>query len=118
MSLKDTTHNNSKDTSSLLMTWLLSILEKVKTTLQQRAQLLILASVLGGVLGLGYSWIKSARYKSEITFMVEESKNLGGGMLSSIGGQMGMDIGSLTGSSANSIIAGDNMLQLLTRRSV
>ncbi len=118
MSLKDTTHNNSKDTSSLLMTWLLSILEKVKTTLQQRAQLLILASVLGGVLGLGYSWIKSARYKSEITFMVEESKNLGGGMLSSIGGQMGMDLGSITGSSASSIIAGDNMLQLLTSSSM
>lgn len=118
MSLKDTTHNNSKDTSSLLMTWLLSILEKVKTILQQKAQLLILASVLGGVLGLAYSWIKSARYKSEITFMVEESKNIGGGVLSSIGGQMGMDLGSITGSSASSIIAGDNMLQLLTSSSM
>jgi hypothetical protein len=114
MSLNNNSKDTTKDPSSLLMTWVLSILEKVKTTLQQKAQLLILACVLGGVLGLGYSWIKSTRYKSEITFMVEESKNLGGGVLSSIGGQMGMDLGSLTGSSANSIIAGDNMLQLLT----
>jgi len=107
-------NNNSKDTSSLLMTWVFSIVEKLKTTLQERAKLLLLAGLLGGLLGLGYSLIKSTRYKSEITFMVEESKNLGGGMLSSIGGQMGMDLGSITGSSASSIIAGDNMLQLLT----
>jgi hypothetical protein len=103
-----------KNNSSLLTTWLLSILEKVKTTLQERARLLLLAGLLGGLLGLAYSLIKSTRYKSEITFMVEESKNLGGGVLSSIGGQMGMDLGSITGSSASSIIAGDNMLQLLT----
>ena len=103
-----------KNNSSLLTTWLFSILEKVKTTLQERARLLLLAGLLGGLLGLAYSLIKSTRYKSEITFMVEESKNLGGGVLSSISGQMGMDLGSITGSSASSIIAGDNMLQLLT----
>ena len=94
---------NLNNNSSLLTTWLLSILEKVKTTLQERARLLLLAGLLGGLLGLAYSLIKSTRYKSEITFMVEESKNLGGGVLSSISGQMGMDLGSITGSSASSI---------------
>ena len=102
-----------KDTSSLLMTWVFTFFQKVKSTLQQQSRLLLLAVVLGGIVGLGYSLIKATRYKSEITFMVEESKNVGGGLLSSIGGQMGMDIGSLTGSSANSIISGDNMLELL-----
>ena len=103
-----TPSNQKSGLNQWISEWFLSTLQK----LQKNLKLLIVLSILGSVLGLAYSFLKPVRYVSGITFYVEESKGLGGGLLSSVGSQLGIDIGSLSGG-GNSIISGDNIMQLL-----
>lgn len=68
--------------------------------------------IVVGLIGLGYSFLKPVSYYARISFVVEESKQAGGGsLMSALAGQFGVDIGSLSG--ASGILAGDNVLQLL-----
>lgn len=96
---------------------ILSVFSKAKSTFLLNYKLLFLVSILGGLLGITYSTVKSSKYHSEITFLVEESKAGGGGLLSSLGSQIGIDVTSLTGA-GNSVISGDNMLELLKSKSM
>jgi hypothetical protein len=96
---------------------ILNVFSKVKSTFLLNYKLFFLVSLLGGLLGITYSAIKSSKYHSEITFLVEESKAGGGGLLSSLGSQIGIDVTSLTGA-GNSVISGDNMLELLKSKSM
>jgi hypothetical protein len=88
-----------------------SVVDKLKSTFKQRFKLLLLVGCIGGLLGMGYSIIKHTKYNAEITFLVEENK-AGGGLLSSLGSQIGIDVSSMAGG-GNSVISGDNMLELL-----
>jgi hypothetical protein len=97
--------------------FLLDSINKLKSTFILKFKLLFLVSTLGGILGVTYSFIKSPKYQSDITFLVEESKAGGGGLLSSLGSQIGVDVTSITGS-GNSVISGDNMLELLKSKSM
>jgi hypothetical protein len=74
-----------------------------------RKQLFVFALV-GGLLGISYSFIRPVTYKTQIKFFVEDSKSSGGGLMSMVAGQIGIDIGSLMGGS--SVLAGDNVLEL------
>ena len=96
--------------------WLHDWTRKIKIVVKAQYKLIFIIAVLGAALGLAYSQIKSTRYKSEITFLVEESKVSGGGLLSSLGGQFGMDISSLSGAGSN-VLSGDNVLELLKSKS-
>ena len=89
----------SQEPEFSITNWLSNKAAEVIGLLKKQFKLLILAALVGGGLGLGYNWIKSVRYTAEITFIVEENKNMGGGSLSALGGQLGFDIGSLGGSS-------------------
>jgi hypothetical protein len=107
----------SQEPEFSITNWLSGKAAEVVGLLKKQFKLLILAALVGGGLGLGYNWIKSVRYTAEITFIVEENKNMGGGLLSALGGQLGFDIGSL-GGSGNGILSGDNVLELLKSRSM
>ncbi|MFY8166091.1 MAG: hypothetical protein ACOVJ8_05825, partial [Sediminibacterium sp.] len=80
-------------------------------------KLVLIVVLIGAALGLAYSIFKPVRYNAEITFSVEDSKSIGGGLLSSLGGSIGMDIGSLAGS-GNGVLSGDNVLSLLKSKSM
>ena len=100
-----------------LQNLILSSFSKVKSTFLLNYKIFFIVSILGGLLGITYSVIKSSKYQSEITFLVEESKAGGGGLLSSLGSQIGIDVTSITGA-GNSVISGDNMLELLKSKSM
>ena len=68
------------------------------------------AAIVGILLGLLLAWYWPTTYTSRITFVVDDSKGGGGTMLSSLAGQFGLDMGSLT---TGGVLAGDNVLQLL-----
>jgi hypothetical protein len=97
--------------------WLRHWVNAVKLVIQSNFKTVAVVVVLGACLGLAYSIFKPIRYNSEITFSVEDSKSIGGGLLSSLGGSLGMDIGSLAGS-GNGVLSGDNVLSLLKSRSM
>lgn len=106
------------ETENLVIQKLISnTFSKIKSTFKERIKILLLVSCLGSILGLSLSFVKKTKYHAEITFLVEESKGGGGGLLSSIGSQIGIDVSSLTGG-GNSIISGDNMLELLKSKSI
>ena len=93
-----------------------SVFLKIKETFLERFKLLLLVGCVGGLLGLAYSLIKHTKYNAEVTFLVEENKT-GGGLLSSLGSQIGIDVSSMAGA-GNSVISGDNMLELLKSKNM
>jgi hypothetical protein len=93
-----------------------NLFKKAVTTFKERALLLVLVGLVGGLLGLTYSLLRHTKYQAEITFLVEENK-AGGGLLSSLGSQIGIDVSSMAGA-GNSVISGDNMLELLKSKSM
>ena len=92
--------------------WLNGWVVKIKKVISANFKLVLIVVLIGAALGLAYSIFKPVRYNAEITFSVEDSKSIGGGLLSSLGGSIGMDIGSLAGS-GNGVLSGDNVLSLL-----
>ncbi|NDA63257.1 MAG: hypothetical protein EBX50_14630 [Chitinophagia bacterium] len=83
----------------------------------QQTKWLLAFFILGALIGVGYAIIKKTTYTARLVFVVEESKTSGGGSLASaLAGQVGLDLGSLTGSSG--VLAGDNVLELLKSRSL
>jgi hypothetical protein len=97
--------------------WLNGWIVKIKKVISANFKLVLIVVLMGAFLGLAYSIFKPVRYNAEITFSVEDSKNIGGGLLSSLGGSIGMDIGSLAGS-GNGVLSGDNVLSLLKSKSM
>jgi hypothetical protein len=97
--------------------WLNGWVVKIKKAISANFKLVLILVFVGAALGLVYSIFKPVRYNAEITFSVEDSKSIGGGLLSSLGGSIGMDIGSLTGS-GNGVLSGDNVLSLLKSKSM
>ncbi len=71
---------------------------------------LVMIGLLGGALGLVYSFIKVPTYTANLTFALEE-KSAGGG-LSSIASQFGLSMGGGEGGA----FTGDNILELLKSR--
>jgi hypothetical protein len=97
--------------------WLNGWTVKIKKAISSNFKLVLIVVLIGAALGLAYSIFKPVRYNAEITFSVEDSKSIGGGLLSSLGGSIGMDIGSLTGA-GNGVLSGDNVLSLLKSKSM
>lgn len=72
---------------------------------------LIAFGIIGAILGIVYAWLKPITYTSRLTFVVEESKSGGGSLLSGLAGQLGFDLGGISGTGG--VLAGDNVQQLL-----
>jgi hypothetical protein len=73
--------------------------------------MIALIGLAGLLIGFAYAWFKPVTYTARLTFVVEESKSGGGSIASAVAGQLGFDIGGLSGTSG--ILAGDNVLELL-----
>jgi uncharacterized protein involved in exopolysaccharide biosynthesis len=72
---------------------------------------IVLAGIIGGLLGLGYSFTKKTIYTAKLSFALEE-KGSGGGNLSSLAAQFGLGIGGDGGG----VFSGGNMIELLKSR--
>ena len=79
-------------------------------------KLILLAGLFGGLLGLGYAFLKKPVYKAEYSFVLEDEKSGGGlGGALSLASQFGLDIGGAGGGGA---FSGDNLLELMKSRSL
>jgi len=79
-----------------------------------RKRIAIVAAI-GALFGAFLAWYLPASYTARISFVVEDTKSSGSGLVSALAGQFGFDIGGLTGSSSG-LLAGDNVLELLVSR--
>jgi hypothetical protein len=76
---------------------------------------LAMALVIGALAGAFAAWYKSPTYTARLTFVVDDSKSMGGsGGLSALAGLAGLDLSNLGG--ANGVLAGDNVEELIKSR--
>ena len=69
---------------------------------------IVIAGIVGGIIGFVYAWMQPITYTAKTTFVVEDAKSSGGlGGLASLAGQFGVDVG---GGGGGGLIAGDNIL--------
>jgi uncharacterized protein involved in exopolysaccharide biosynthesis len=72
---------------------------------------IVIAGIIGSIIGFAYAWIQPTIYTAKMTFVLEEGKSGGGlaslGGLASIAGQFGVDVGSGGG---GGLLSGDNIL--------
>lgn len=105
-------NNNSKpdeisirDVVSRLKHWYRFLLTKFKW--------IVMAGVMGGVLGISYSYFKKLTYIAECTFVLEEGESGGGlGEYAGLASMVGIDLGGGGGG----VFKGDNILQLYSSR--
>jgi hypothetical protein len=74
---------------------------------------IFLAGIIGGLLGLGYSFTKKTIYTAKLSFALEEKGAGGGGNLSSLAAQFGL--GGIGGGDGG-VFSGGNMIELLKSR--
>ncbi|WP_268847721.1 Wzz/FepE/Etk N-terminal domain-containing protein [Flavobacterium aestivum] len=95
------------------------LIEKIKewyVYLLSQWKIIILAGIVGAVLGLTYSFIKKPVYTATLSFALEDEKGGGGGLGSALGlaSSLGLDLGGGGGS----IFTGSNLTELFKSRSM
>jgi uncharacterized protein involved in exopolysaccharide biosynthesis len=73
---------------------------------------IVLAGIIGGLLGLGYSFTKKTIYTAKLSFALEEKGSMSGSGLASVAAQFGLGIGGSEGG----VFSGGNMIELLKSR--
>lgn len=94
------------------------LLQKIKgfiAYLKSKWVSLLVAGIIGGLLGLGYYYIQSPKYTATCTFILEEKSASGGG-LAGLASQFGFDVGGAMGGS--SLFAGDNLLEIIPSKNI
>lgn len=93
------------------------VIQKVRSCywyLIQRWQLILFVSLLGGLAGFCYAYLKDPLYKAECTFVLEESGgNDGLSQYSGMAAILGVDLG---GAGGNSLFSGNNIYELYKSR--
>ncbi|WP_230545072.1 lipopolysaccharide biosynthesis protein [Mucilaginibacter sp. UR6-11] len=79
---------------------------------------LIIASAIGGAIGVAYALLQKPLYTAELSFALQDEKS-GGGLSSALGlaSQFGIDVGG-AGGSVGGEFSGDNLLELMKSRSM
>lgn len=79
-------------------------------------KVIVLAGVIGGLLGFLYAYFKKPVYTAECTFVLEEQGSGGGlGQYAGLASMVGIDLG---GGGSNGIFQGDNIIELYKSRSM
>lgn len=85
------------------------------TFLLSQWKIIVLAGIIGAILGLGYSFYKKPIYTATLTYALEDGKAAGGG-LGSLASSFGFDIGGAGGNSG--AFSGANLMELFKSRAM
>lgn len=95
-----------KELIESIAAWFHFLLSKWKT--------IVIAGVIGGLLGIGYSLIQKPVYTASLSFALEDDKSAGSGGVLSLASQFGISLGG----SGGSIFEGSNLIELFKSRSM
>lgn len=84
--------------------------------LLSRWKVILLASIIGGALGLFYAWSKEPMYTATCTFVLDEGKS--GGGLSQYAGLAAMAGINIGGGGGDGLFQGDNIIELYKSRTM
>lgn len=78
--------------------------------------IIVVACVLGGIVGWGYAWVQKIKYTATLTFVLDEEKAGGSAMAGAFGlaSSLGIDVGGSVGST----FSGANLIELMKSRSL
>ena len=79
-------------------------------------KILSAAGAVVAIIAIIFALFQPVTYTARTSFVVEDSKSGGGSLISALSGSLGIDIGGMSGS--NSMLAGDNVLELLRSNSL
>ena len=74
-------------------------------------KLIVLAGIIGGLIGFTYAYFQKPTYKATLTFATEDEKSGGGASLGGLASQFGFEIGGGGGA-----FAGSNLIELMKSR--
>jgi hypothetical protein len=77
---------------------------------------LAFAGIILALIAIVYAFFQPITYTARTIFVVEDAKSGGGSLVSALSGSLGIDLGGMSGS--NSMLAGDNVLELLRSNSL
>jgi uncharacterized protein involved in exopolysaccharide biosynthesis len=80
-------------------------------------KLILYITLITSALGLLYGKLQPSTFKATATFIVEDKSGKGGGGLSGLASQFGIDVGGLTGGGAG-LFDGDNILEIIKSRAI
>jgi hypothetical protein len=102
------------ETDESLLSQIVVNLRVWKDYLLNKSWLILLAAVIGGVLGFTYAYMKKPVYTATTTFVLEESTPGGLGNLGGLASLIGVDISAGGGG----LFSGDNIIELYKSRSM
>ncbi len=85
------------------------------TFLLSQWKTIVLAGIIGAIIGLGYAFYKKPIYTATLTYALEDGKAAGGG-LGSLASSFGFDIGGVGGNSG--AFSGANLMELFKSRAM
>ncbi|NDP26341.1 MAG: lipopolysaccharide biosynthesis protein [Flavobacterium sp.] len=77
-------------------------------------KIIVIAGIIGAILGIGYSFKKKPVYTAALTFAIEDDKSGGAGGVLNLASQFGISLGS----SGGSIFEGGNLIELFRSRTM
>ena len=80
-------------------------------------KIILYITIITSALGLLYGKLQPSTFMATSTFIVEDKSGKGGGGLSGLASQFGIDVGGLTGGGAG-LFDGDNILEIIKSRSI
>ena len=80
-------------------------------------KIILYITIITSALGLLYGKLQPSTFKATSTFIVEDKSGKGGGGLSGLASQFGIDVGGLTGGGAG-LFDGDNILEIIKSRAI
>ena len=105
-------NNHSADADEISLKELIQKIKDWVAYLKTKWKIILLAVVLGAIIGLTYAYRQPITYKAVLTFALEEDKGAGGSGLGAIAGSFGFDLGS----SGGGAFTGSNLMELMKSR--
>ena len=94
-----------------------SVLQRFANYFISQYKIILYTTIITSSLGLLYGKLQPSTFKATSTFIVEDKSGKGGGGLSGLASQFGIDVGGLTGGGAG-LFDGDNILEIIKSRSI
>ena len=107
----------NKGTETIKYSELKAVILRFMNYFISQYKFIFLLTIITSVLGLLYGKFQTSTFKATSTFIVEDKSGKGGGGLSGLASQFGIDVGGLTGGGAG-LFDGDNILEIIKSRAI
>jgi len=107
----------STGTETIKYSELKAVIQRFLNYFISQYKIILIITIITSTIGLIYGKLQPSTYKATSTFIVEDKSGKGGGGLTGLASQFGIDVGGLTGGGAG-LFDGDNILEIIKSRAI